>query len=206
MDPGSGNSLQYEVRDSGKRLRERIVRFTDGGAFHRTRRPRPDEKAGAPATWTDQSSGFWPYDQPLAGGTTVLDSLALLYVIAGSTLVQTGDEMEVLVYQKRQLVRVRLTVDGLRKARVAYQATGDDGTRSCRGTAEALRIHLTVLPFGTAKPDFDFLGLKSAIVVYLEPQSRLPIQIEGDAAIIGRVTSTLQKARLKGGVRCPGLI
>jgi|CXWL01.1.fsa_nt_gi hypothetical protein len=204
MDPGTGNSLQYEVRESGKRARERIVRFTDAGAYQRTRRPRPSESASAPTTWTDESSGFWPYDQRLAD-TTVLDSLGLLYFIAGSNLAKTGDQMEILVFQKRQLVRVRLTVDGLHEARVAYRAKGDDGSRSCRGSVEALRVRLTVLPFGTAKPDFDFLGLKSDIVVYIEPQSRLPLQIEGRAAI-GRVTSTLQEARLKGGVHCPGPI
>lgn len=204
MDPGTGNSLQYEVRDSGKRSRERIVRFTDEGAYQRTRRPRPSESASAPASWTDESSGFWPYSQRLAG-TTVLDSLGLLYFIAGSKLAQAGDQMEILVFQKRQLVRVRLAVDGLLDAPVAYRATGDDGSRSCRGSARTLRIRLTVLPFGTDKVDFDFLGLKSDIVVYMEPQSRLPLRIEGRAAIIGRVTSTLQNARLKGGVRCPGL-
>lgn len=205
MDPGTGNSLQYEVRDSGKRSRERVVRFTDAGAYHRTRRPRPSESESDSKSWTDESSGFWPYSQRLAG-TTVLDSLGLLYFIAGSNLAQTGDQMEVLVFQKRQLVRVRLTVDGLHDAPVAYRATGDDGSRSCRGSARALRIRLTVLPFGTGKVDFDFLGLKSDIVVYIEPQSRLPLRIEGRAAIIGRVDVTLQEARLKGGVRCPGLI
>jgi hypothetical protein len=202
MDPQTGNSLQHEIRESGKRFRERIVRFTDEGAYHRTRRPRPSESASTPTAWTDESSGFWPYNQRLTG-TTVLNSLGLLYFIAGSNLAKTGDQLEILVFQKRQLVRVRLTVDGLHEARVAYRAIGDDGSRSCRGSAEALRIRLTVLPYGTARPDFDFLGLKSDIVVYVEPQSRLPLQIEGRAAIIGRVTSTLQEARLKGDVRCP---
>jgi hypothetical protein len=67
MDPVSGNSLQYEVRDSGKRYRERIVRFTEEGAYHRTRRPRPAESVTDPATWTDASEGFWPYGQRLVG-------------------------------------------------------------------------------------------------------------------------------------------
>jgi hypothetical protein len=113
--------------------------------------------------------------------------------------------MEVLVFQKRQLVRVRLAVDDLTDAPVDYRATGDDGKRSCRGSVRALRIRLTVLPRGPGKVDFDFLGLKSDIVVYVEPESRLPLRIEGQAAIVGKVISTLQNARLKGGVSCPGL-
>lgn len=204
MDPGTGNSLQYEVRDSGKRHRERIVRFTDEGAYQRTRRPRPSESATDPATWTDTGSGFWPYNLPMPG-TTVLDSLGLLYFIAASTLARTGDHIEVLVFQKRQLVPVRLTVDGLQDAPVDYRATGDDGRRSCRGSVRALRIRLTVLPAGPGTVDFDFLGLKSDIVVSIEPKSRLPLRIEGQASIVGKVTSTLQNVRLKGGVSCPGL-
>ncbi len=204
MDPVTGNSLQYEVRDSGKRFRERIVRFADSGAYHRTRRPRPGEAEETPATWTDETSGFWPYGQNLAG-QPVLNSLGLLNFIAGSDLAKTGDQTEVLVFHRRALVRVRLTVDGLVDARVAYRAVGDDGRRSCKGATRALNIRLTVLPFGTEPTDFDFLGLKSDIFIRLEPQSRLPIRVEGRAAVIGRVTTNLKEARLKGNVRCPGL-
>jgi hypothetical protein len=204
MDPETGNSLQYEVRDSGKRFRERIVRYTDAGAYQRTRRPKPGEDKGTPAKWTDETAGFWPYGQNLAG-QPVLDSLGLLNFIAASDLAKSGDQTEVLVFHRRALVRVRLTVDGLLDAKVAYRAVGDDGRRSCKGTTRALNIRLTVLPFGTESTDFDFLGLKSDIAIYLEPQSRLPLRIEGRAAVIGRVITNLQEARLKGNVRCPGL-
>jgi hypothetical protein len=100
---------------------------------------------------------------------------------------------------------VQLTVDGLLDPKVAYRAVGDDGRRSCKGTTRALNIRLTVLPFGTESADFDFLGLTSDIAIYLEPQSRLPLRIEGRAKVIGRVTTNLKEARLKGNVRCPGL-
>ena len=204
MDPGTANSLQYEIRDSGRRIRERTVRFTDTGAFQSTRRPGKSDDDAVPATWTDKSSGFWDYAQRV-DGAPVLDSLALLYAIAASELQQTGDRLEVLVFQARDLVRVVLSVDGTRDTRVAYEATGDDGTSSCRGSVRALRVRLAVLPFGEAPPDFDFLGLKSDIVVLVEPESRLPLRIEGKASIVGKVTSTLKKARLRGGKGCPDL-
>lgn len=205
MDPGTGNSLQYEVRDSGKRLRERIVRYADSGAYQRTRRPKPGEEKETPAKWTDETSGFWPYGQKLAG-QPVLDSLGLLNFIAASDLARSGDQIEVLVFHRRALVRVQLNVDGLLDAKVTYRAVGDDGRRSCKGTTRALNIRLKVLPFGAESTDFDFLGLKSDIAIYLEPQSRLPLRIEGRAAVIGRVTTNLKEARLKGNVRCPGLL
>ena len=204
MDAETGNSLQYEVRDSGKRFRERIVRFADSGAFQRTRRPRPGEDEKTPAKWTDETSGFWPYGQDLAR-RPVLDSLGLLNFIAASDLAKKGDQIEVLAFHRRALVRLRLTVDGLQDARVAYRATGDDGRRSCRGSTRAISIRLTVLPFGADATDFDFLGLKSDIVVSMEPESRLPLRVEGRASVIGRVTTNLQEARLIGNVRCPGL-
>lgn len=204
MDPGAGNTLQYEVRDSGKRYRERIVRFTDTGAYQRTRRPLPGEDEDTPARWTDETEGFWPYGQNLAG-KPVLDSLGLLNFIAASDLDKAGDQIEVLVFHRRVLVRVRLTVDRLLDTRVAYRAVGDDGRRSCKGSTRALAIRLTVLPFGSESTDFEFLGLKSDIVVAIEPQSRLPLRVEGRASVVGRVTTNLQEARLIGTLRCPGL-
>lgn len=204
MDPETGNSLQYEIRDSGKRTRERVVRFTDAGAFQRTRRPRAGEEAANPAKWTDESSGFWPYAERLPG-TTVLDSLSLLYFIAAADLTQTGDEVDVLIFQSRELVRVGLAVDRQDRITVNYRAEGTEGVRTCKGPAPALRIRLTVRPYGAGKTDFDFLGLKSDIVVYVEPSSRLPLRIEGQAAIVGKVTSNLKRARLQGGTRCPGM-
>jgi hypothetical protein len=204
MDPATANSLQYEIRNSGKRIRERTVRFTDSGAFQRTRRPGEKDDEDKPSTWTSDSSGFWPYSAPVSN-TPVLDSLALLYVVAAAPLEKTGDRLEVLVFQGRELARVVLTADRLVDTRVAYQATGADGTRSCRGSVRALRIRLTVLPFGEGPPDFDFLGLKSDIFVLVEPDSRLVLRIEGKAAVIGGVSSALKKARLDGPVRCPGV-
>jgi len=204
IDPATANSLQYEIRDSGRRIRERTVRFTDSGAFQRTRRPADNDDEKTPSTWTNHSSGFWPYAGNVATAP-VLDSLALLYVVAGASLDKTGDRMEVLVFQSRELARVVLTVDRLVDTRVAYRATGHDGTRSCRGSSRALRIRLAVLPFGEAPPDFDFLGLKSDIFVLVEPDSRLVLRIEGKAAVIGRVSSNLKEARLDGPVRCPGV-
>ncbi|MBL8200880.1 MAG: hypothetical protein JNK40_07900 [Chromatiales bacterium] len=202
MDPGTANSLQYEIVDSGRRHRKRLVRFAPDGAYQRTRRPRKSEDATKPDTWTDLSADFWPYGHEVAGAP-VIDSLSLLYVAAASGLDRPGDRLEVLVYQRRELVRVTLKVDGEVNTPVAYRATGSDGARVCRGSARALRLRLSVLPLGPATPDFDFLGLKSDIAVLLEPELRVPLRIEGRAAVVGRVTSTVKEVRLKAGASCP---
>jgi hypothetical protein len=202
MDPGNGNSLQYEMLDSGRRYRERIVRFGPDGAYQRTRRPRESEDERAPDSWTDTASDFWPYGRDVAGAP-VLDSLALLYAIAGAALDEPGDKLEVLVYQRRELVRVLLMVDREASTPVAYRATGTDGTLQCRGPARALRVVLKVLPLASGAADFDFLGLKSDIAVLVEPGMRLPLRIEGRAAVIGQVTSSLRAVRLKAAAACP---
>ncbi|MEZ5565666.1 MAG: hypothetical protein R3F24_09200 [Gammaproteobacteria bacterium] len=159
MNAQNGAALQYEVQDSGRRYRDRVVRFTETGALQRTRRPAAADDQDNPATWTDKSSGFWPYAQS-PDGEPVLDSLGLLYAVAGGPLAKAGDHMDVLVFQRRQLVRVKLVVDRLIDTPVSFRATYPAGGRTCSGTSRALRIRLTVAPFGTGSTDFDFLGLK----------------------------------------------
>lgn len=205
MDAATGNALQYEVKDSGRRYRDRLVRFTTTGAMQQTKRPAGNDDKAKPATWTDRSSGFWPYPQP-PGGMPVLDSLGLLYLVAGGPLEKPGDRVDVLVFQRRQLARVELVVDRLVDTEVSFRATSSTGGRQCKGTARALRIQLTVKPFGSSEADFEFLGLKSAIAVLVEPESRLIFRVEGEAAIIGRVVANLQAAQLPAGTGCPGII
>lgn len=205
MAADNGNALQYRVQDSGRRYRERTVRFATTGAMQSTRRPAANDDRSRPATWTDLSTGFWPYAiSPDTG--PVLDSLSLIYVVAGGPLLKPGDHLETLVFQRRKLARVGLTVDRLSDIPVSYRVTGPKTARTCKGTARALQIRLTVDPYRSDQADFEFLGLKSDIFVLVEPESRLILKIEGQAAVIGHVTSTLAAAQLPSAAGCPGII
>lgn len=204
MDAGNANALQYRVRDAGRRYRDRTVRFAGDGAIQHTRRPAKGENERSPATWTDLDAGFWPYGTPVSG--PVLDALGLLYVAAGGPLLKPGDHVDVVVFQRRKLIRVGLTVDRLTDIPVAYRITGPNTARDCRGTSKALQIRLSVKPYAAGNAEFDFLGLESDIFVLVEPESRLILKIEGRAKIIGHVVSALEAVQMPSAARCPGFV
>ncbi len=205
MDADNGNALQYRIHDSGRRYRERTVRFATTGATQHTRRPAGNDDKTTPATWTDLSADFWPY-ATLPDKGPVLDALGLLYVVAGGPLLKPGDHLDTLVFQRRKLAQVGLTVDRLTDVPVSYRITGPKTARTCTGTAKALQIRLTVDPYRSDQSDFEFLGLKSDIYVLVEPESRLILKIEGQAAVVGHVVSTLAAAELPSAARCPGSV
>lgn len=196
LDAGSGAALQYEVLDSGRRQRQRIYRYTDIGAFHRTRYPEKGQTELPPAQWTRVDAGLRPY-APDAVGEVIIDPIALLYIIAASSLERPGDELQMYAFARRRNTRLTLKVrERSAIARRLARSLNDVDMNGCAPPTEALLVTLTTEPMVTGQDaDFDFLGLRSDISVWLDPATRLPLQITGKAKIVGRVTVRLRAAR-----------
>lgn len=198
IDPFSGAALQYKVEDSGRRQRQRIYRYTNEGAFHRTRHPAKGEADRPPEDWTDLDSGLTPY-APEAVDQVVIDPISLLYIISASHLNKPGDTLQMTAFARRQNTRLTLTVEqraGIEK--VLSDRLSNIDMPGCRRPSEALLVRLSSEPLTSQEdPKFSFLGLRSDISIWLDPVTRLPIQITGRAKIIGRVTVNLFAARCR---------
>lgn len=192
IDPFSGAALQYEVEDRGRRRRQRIYRYTNEGAFHRTRHPAKGEAGNPPETWTDVNSGLMPY-APEAVDEVIVDPVSLLYIISASHLNEPGDTLQMIAFARHQTTRLTLTVEersGIDTALSGHLAGID--IPGCGQPAEVLLVRLSSEPLASqGDSKFSFLGLRSDIDIWIDPVTRLPIRITGKAKIIGRVIVNL---------------
>jgi len=90
---------------------------------------------------------------------------------------------------------VTLEVAGMKKTKVDYELAPN--ARRVKGKQEALEVtisseHLT----GEPEDDFEFFGFSEPMSVLLDPKSRLPLVIQGEAPTFGPAKARLHSARL----------
>lgn len=200
LDAATGGAVQMTLRDSGRRERERTWRFTDTGAQHWTARPAGAAEAKLPpARWTDRNEGWRPYP-PEAHGGVVTDAPGLVYALAAAPLAKPGDRWDVMVFSRRRVHRVTATVGAPMTVAAEYAERRDGRVTVRKGKLPALRVQLASAPVGAPAGDddqFALLGMTGGIEMALDPATRVPLQLSGDAPYVGKVTFRLKAAALR---------
>jgi hypothetical protein len=200
LNPENGAAIQRTSTDSGSKQRFRIYRFTDAGAYHRTRWPLKDETDKPPEHWSERTENLRPYP-PAIKGQTVTSATGLIYVAAASGLTDPGDQLEILTFARGDAHRVTMEVAPTIETSVKYRETSAAESRDRNENIPALRILIRGEPIaGTDTDDeFELLGLKGDIELLLDPESRLPLALSGNVKIMGHVTFRLNNATLRSG-------
>ena len=200
MQADTGAALQYETSESGHRMRNRILRFTDRGVALWTVLPASGEEDKPEAAWSDRSTGFRPYEPASEG--PVLDPLGLLYVVAAAGLGAERPKAELLGLAGRQLVGLTLLARPVVVIPVDYTLRQGTTSQRCRGKVRAVPVDVRPQSLTSDETQFDFLGLSSDIEVLVEERTHLPIRITGRAHLLGNVTIKLRSAVLLEGAAC----
>ena len=95
-------------------------------------------------------------------------------------------------------MRVELVVQGTTEIEVDYTEVTDAGERDIKGRREVVQIRLDGSPVGEqgSERDFQFLGLRGDVEIFLEPNRRVPLQISGRIRYVGKGHVRLQRVRL----------
>lgn len=189
MDPWSGAALQRYQHDSASRPRERTYRYAQDGAFLLTRWPAAGEEELPPEDWSVVEEGFRAYPAALAG-QVVSEPTGLFYLISAAALAAPGDRAEFLVYSRRNLHRVSVQVTEPRRITPRFDRLAGDQRSSHEGSLAAPRLLIRGETLNEEDEDdeFELLGLRGDLELYLDPESRAPLQLSGNIRLLGRVT------------------
>ena len=204
MDPVSGAALQGTHHDLEGKHRHRVWRYGETGAYQRTRWPlNHSEEKLPPQKWTKASEGprLYPVDP---AGRPVLESTGLLYAIAAAALDQPGDQLELLVFRRRDTQIVHVEVMAPRAISVNYVEVWPGGSVQRRRQVQPLRLAVRGLPVvdpagkvrGDKNEDFELLGLSGNIELALDAETRTPLLLSGNAPVFGKVTLRLSEVHL----------
>jgi len=202
INSGTGATLQRTSHDSGNRFRHRIYRFTDIGAFQRTRWPVGKDEENLPAErweeWSETGEGIRKY--PAAAiGRVVTDSSGLLYIVGAAALYEPGDKIEILAYARSHVHRVEVEVTQPETIKVDYRERDGNNSVDREGKQQVMTLLIRGegLDDGDDEDEFELLGLRGDITMHMDPKTRAPLQLTGRVKIAGQVTLRIKDLVVK---------
>lgn len=198
----NGAALQRTSHDSGNRFRHRIYRFTETGAYQRTRWPVGKDEEKLPADrwyeWSEASEDLRSYPEA-AFGSIVTEPGGLLYIVGAAKLDEPGDAAEILAYVRRHVHRVRIEVTQPETISVSYLERAGETSVERKGKQQVMTLLIRGegLDDGDDKNEFELLGLRGDIRMHMDPKTRAPLQLKGKVKIAGNVTMRIKNLVLR---------
>ena len=150
----------------------------------------PDEQE--PERWKNR----WDETVPAQTAEVVIEPSALFLLITSTPDSWLEKPQVVHTFSDNELHRVRITRSSTVQVRTKFdERTSDGESRTVEGERAALLYRLEPLP----RPDgsegkMQLLGLEGAIELYVDVETRLPLQISGRIPPVGQVHIRLQRA------------
>ena len=196
IDCGTAAALQRVRLREGKEKWQKIYRYTDAGVFRIRKKPKDaDEIKQPPLKWTKVREAFYAYPTGGQKCAAILEPGSLLLVATLMSQVQPDRPWQLCVFNKKQLHRVKASVNGQLQLKVSYEEkSGNDQTpREYRIEADRISFFPTTLRNANETPEeFSFLGLKGQFDIFIDRVSGLPVQVSGRIAAFGKLHLRLQ--------------
>lgn len=204
-DPRDIKALQRDRMRLGHEKWQKIYRFTVPGVFRLKIKPQDSkEDELPPEQWTKVSDAFYAYDHEGLKCATVLEPSGLLYLVSANGFVLPERPRSLCVFNKKQLHRVKVSLNGHRRMKVNYLEKSGGNQIRREKTIEAVKISFqprALVPEDKQSEEFSFLGLKGEFDIYVDPASNLPVRVSGKTSIFGKVDIKLQEVELKTAKR-----
>ena len=189
-------ALQRIRSRHGNDIWQNTYRFARSGVYRIRKKPaRAAEKQLAPAHWTKIKESFFAFPAVGPESKIVLEPTGLLYLAANLAARSPTAPRRLYVFDRKQLHEVTVQVDGRQRLKVNYVERGPREEVKRSGKTDAVRISFK--PRALAQPgepaeEFSFMGLKGDFEIYIDPASRLPLEVSGQIARIGKIHVRLQ--------------
>lgn len=186
FDP-DGSAFQRTQTDTGSKQRVKTYRILTDGYYSREAKPREHEVDLPPHKWTQLGEGERTFNKLPPGDAVITEPTALYYLVSASNLNKPGDKFQKYIFTKYGVYQLNLHAVDYKKIEADYKSREGDKDRSIRDDEyNTLHIRMNAIPIDpTEKDDFDFLGMKGDIDLYIDPDTRVLVQISGNADIVG---------------------
>ncbi len=200
MNPISGAALQRTTFRTGNRPKHRVYRFDGNRILRLTRRPESGEDDLPMDRWSRVSEETYPYPAG-ASDAAVAEATSLIYLAATSYIARPGDRVEILALASDEFHLVELVGQKPSEVGVDYFAIDGDRVERLTGKTSAIRIAIRARSLEPGKgEEFELLGLKD-LEVFLDPATRVPLELRGKVDFFGRVDFELNRVTLARKLR-----
>ncbi len=192
-DP-DGTAFQRTQTDTGSKKRVKTYRILTDGYYSREAKPRESEEDFPPEKWTQIGQGAKTFNKLPSKGRIISEPTALYYLVSASNLNKPGDKYEEYIFTKHGIFSLKLHAIDFQDIETNYKSNQSGKKQTIRGETKTLHITMNATAIDPADAgDFDFLGLKGDIDLYMDPATRVLLQVSGNADYIGRTDIKLQE-------------
>jgi len=191
FDASGAGALQHVRQRLGKVKWQRSYRFSKKGVFRLKKTPKDSrEESLALDQWTQISNHFYSYGDDRIGCPQVMDPSSLIYIVSAMKATTLPTPLNLCVFYKKQLHRVKVSIAGAQSLKVDYTAKRDDSQIRVDTQIDTIKISFEPSPLSTTDmepEEFSFLGMKGNFDIFIDKTSRIPVQVSGNISPFGKV-------------------
>ena len=196
FDPVTLSTMQYVRQRIGLKDAKKIYRFTDKGVFRLTKQPiDKNQIIQLPEKWSAVNERFYPYDQEKKGCVNITVPMPVIYLISASKVSDSEKPVTVCVFNKKETIYLDIQKESVETVQLNHiEIKGDEVIqRNASISAEVLSLKARSVSSGQTMNNFTLVGLQGNIKVYIDRESRVPVQLSGDYQGLGEIKLKLRQ-------------
>jgi len=196
FDPATLSAMQYVRLRTGLKDAKKTYRFTDKGVFKFTRQPIDKKEAlQTPGKWSAAKERFYPYVPDKIGCLDITVPMAVVYFISASKISDFEKTVTICVFNKKEVIYLDIRKESIESIQLDYtKKKGDQEIqRNTSISTHILSLKARSTTTNRLMDDFTFVGLQGDIKIYIDPETRIPVQLKGDYKGLGEVKLKLQE-------------
>jgi len=196
FDPTTLSAMQYVRQRTGLKDVKKTYRFTDKGVFKFTRQSLDKKEAlQIPEKWSGVKERFYPYIPAKIGCLDITVPMPILYFISASKISDFKKTVTICVFNKKEVIYLDIQEESVESIQLEHaEIKGDQvSQRNTLTPTHVLSLKARSITTGKAIDNFTFVGLQGNIKMYIDPESRIPVQLKGDYKGLGEVNLKLHQ-------------
>ncbi len=196
FDPVTLSAMQYVRQRVGLNDAKKTYRFTDKGVFKLTKQPiDKSEIIQLPEKWSAVKENFFPHDPEKKSCVNITAPIPVIYLISASKVSDFEKPVTICVFNKTETIYLDIQKVPAESVQLNYtEIRGDEAIqRNTSILTEVLSLKARSISSGQTMNKFSLVGLQGNIKIYIDPESRVPVQLRGDYRGLGEIKLKLRQ-------------
>ena len=196
FDPVTLSTMQYVRQRIGLKDAKKTYRFTNKGVFRFTRQPiDKNEIAQTPEKWSATKERFYSYNPEKKDCVNITAPMPVIYLISALNTSDFEKPVTICVFNKKETIYLDIHKQPAESIQLNYtEIKGEEAIqKNVSILAEVLSLNARSTSSGLAMSNFTLVGLQGNIKIYIDPKSRVPVQLRGDYQGLGEIKLKLRQ-------------
>lgn len=196
FDPVTLSAMQYVRQRRGIEDSKKTYRFTDKGVFRVVKKPiDKNEIAQPPEEWSASTEKFYPYDSEKKDCVNITAPIPVIYLISALKISDFEKPVTICVFSKKKTVYLDIQKEPSEVFQLNHiEIKGGKAIyKNTSILADVFSLKARSISSSQAIDNFTLVGLQGNLRIYIDRESRTPVQLRGDYKGFGEIKLNLRQ-------------